>query len=98
MIHNRARNEERKTHGVNKMMRSKIIQTEFQIEKIRNVVNVGRSSAYQIFTYSGKTLGQFTTINDPAFQKPANEDHYTVESRNQPAGSWLKRKLAALRF
>lgn len=83
------------------MMNTDMKQTVFHIEKLKNVVNVGDSSAYQIFTYPGSTIGRFGPIVNPEQHNPANEAvfHATTEantSENRPA-SWTDKVLSAFR-
>jgi len=76
-------------------------QTVFQIEKCRNVVNVGRSSPYHIYTTPGSLIGQLgnavSTSNLPA----ANDAAFATQSADEPgrptSASWIKRTLAAFR-
>jgi hypothetical protein len=83
------------------MMNTDLQQTIFQIDKLKSVVNVGGSSAYQIFTYAGPSLGRFGAIANPEEQNPANDANYDVVTnaatgRRRPA-SWIKQALSALR-
>ena len=83
------------------MMHSNLRQTQFSIEKLKNVVNVGSCSAYQIYTSTGKRLGQIGTIVNPATQIPANEGEFRMEAENYaiantPASRFSK-VLAALK-
>jgi hypothetical protein len=87
--------------GVGKMMHSDLRQTLFIIEKLKNVVNVGNCSAYQIFTSPGKQLGRIGTIVNTATQIPANEEEFRVKAadhaiENVPTSRFSK-VLAALR-
>ncbi len=84
------------------MMHSNLRQTQFSIEKLRNVVNVGSCSAYQIYTIPGKHLGQIGTIVNPARQIPANDSVFRVKPEdnaivNTPAFRFSK-VLMALKF
>jgi hypothetical protein len=83
------------------MMNTKLQQTVFHIDKLKNVVNVGGSSAYQIFTCPGPALGQFGAIVNPEEQNPSNDANFNVDAnsangRNRSA-SWIKFALSALR-
>lgn len=83
------------------MTTSKLQQTDFHIEKLKNVVNVGHSTAYQILTSPGRVLGQLGIIADTAIRISANDDRFGPA----PAGtahasdrvSWIKKTLSALR-
>jgi hypothetical protein len=83
------------------MMNIDMQQTVFQIEKLKNVVNVGRSSAYQIFTCPGPVIGQFGTIANPETQCPANDARFntatTAKTQVKQTGSWIKKALTAFR-
>lgn len=58
------------------MMTSKLQQTKFSVEKIRNVVNVGRSSAYQVYTTPGEQIGYLGKLSLPIKDSSANEERY----------------------
>jgi len=83
------------------MMNLNLRQTVFQIEKCRNVVNVGRSSPYHIYTIPGSLIGHLgnavSTSNLPA----ANDAAFATQSADEPGqptpASWIKRTLAAFR-
>lgn len=81
------------------MMRSNLYQTAFHIEKLMNAVNVGKGSAYQIFTVPGKQLGQFGQVTLPGMRPAANEELFNPEPSPDTAEtkslSWFKRALAA---
>lgn len=76
------------------MMQSDLRQIEFHVEKIKNVVNVGRSSAYQIFTIPGKVLGEFGVIINPATPESANDAQFEAFTEAETAVSWFKQALA----
>lgn len=78
------------------MMNTEIKQTIFQIEKLRNVVNVGGSSAYQIFTYTGPVLGRFGAVADSDQLIPANEAIVRTQTEVKRTASWIKSALSAL--
>lgn len=84
------------------MMSTKMYQTSFHIEKLMNAVNVGKGSAYQIFTSPGKQLGQFGHITLPAVRPAANEELFSPEPFPEFAetktSSWFRKALAALKF
>jgi hypothetical protein len=79
----------------------KLQQTEFHIEKLKNVVNVGHSSAYQILTSPGTVLGRMGPIADTEIRTSANDESFSDVTTN--AGetgnrhSWVKKALSALR-
>ena len=77
------------------MMCSNLYQTVFHIEKLMNAVNVGKGSAYQIFTIPGKQLGQFGRITLPAMRPAANEELHSLLHRIAVTGfcGCLKRNL-----
>ena len=62
------------------MMNSKLQQTVFSVEKIRNVVNVGNCSAYQIFTTPGEDIGYLGNIETHVASSAANDCSYFQES------------------
>ena len=82
-------------------MNSNIRQTVFSIEKLKNVVNTGRCSAYQIYTSPGEQLGIIGTIVHPETLIPANDEKILTETtgntRDGVPTSWFKRALAALK-
>ncbi len=73
------------------MMHSSLRQTVFEIQKIKNVVNVGRSSAFQIDCTPGEMLGQFKSFSNPELQQAANESQY---ESNSPV-PWYRNALGA---
>ena len=83
------------------MMNSNIRQTVFSIEKLKNVVNTGRCSAYQIYTSPGEQLGTIGIIVNPGTVIPANDEKIQTETTgNAKDGvptSWFKRALTALK-
>ena len=76
-------------------------QTIFSIEKIKNVVNTGRCSAYQIYTNPGEQIGAVGTIVNPATLHPANDENFVTETTGATTEgaptSWFARALAALK-
>lgn len=74
--------------------------TEFYIEKLKTVVNVGGSSAYQILTARGSVLGQVGIVaNDeiPNASNDASIEAVTTASAGRPASRpWLRRTLSTL--
>ena len=83
------------------MMNSNIRHTIFNIEKIKNVVNTGRCSAYQIYTNPGEQIGTIGTIVNPAILIPANDENFLTETeidaRESAPTSWFTRTLATLK-
>ena len=83
------------------MMNSKIQQTVFTIEKLKNVVNIGRSSAYQIYTSPGEQIGEIGTIVNPGTLHPANDEKFLTETTGVTTEgaptSWFTRAIAALK-
>jgi hypothetical protein len=83
------------------MMNSNIRQTLFSIERIKNVVNTGRCSAYQIYTNPGEQIGTIGTIVNPATLISANDENFLPETTGVTTDgaptSWFTRALAALK-
>jgi len=83
------------------MMNSNIRQTIFSIEKLKNVVNIGSSSAYQIYTVPGEQLGTMGTIVNPKTSIPANDEKFLTKTtgyaKEGVPTSWFTRVLAALK-
>ena len=67
-------------------MNSKLQQTEFSVEKIRNVVNVGRSSAYQVYTTPGEQIGFLGKLELPELHDCSNDDSFARISPRAMAG------------
>jgi len=82
------------------MTTSNLQQTTFSVEKIRNIVNVGRSSAYQIYTTPGEQIGFLGKLNIAELNRSANDMSFIQEISENTKGrapvSWLKRTLTAL--
>jgi hypothetical protein len=82
------------------MMNSNLQHTEFSIEKIKNVVNVGRSSAYQIYTTPGEQIGYLGKLELPELNHSANDTNFTRESSRAVTGrthaSWLLKTVTAI--
>ena len=83
------------------MMNTDLQQTVFHIDRLKNVVNVGGSSAYQIFTCPGPVIGRLGAIVNPEEQKPTNDANFNAVTiaaadRKHPA-SWIGRALSAFR-
>ena len=83
------------------MMNSNIRQTIFSIEKLKNVVNIGSCSAYQIYTSPGEQLGEIGIIINPETLFPANDENFFEEIKSDTkvstSTSWLARAFAALK-
>ena len=62
------------------MMNSNLQKTIFSVEKIRNVVNVGNCSAYQIYTSPGEEIGYLGHLKLHTTENAANDVNYTRES------------------
>lgn len=62
------------------MMNSNLQKTIFSVEKIRNVVNVGNCSAYQIYTIPGEEIGYLGHLGLHTAKNAANEVNYIQES------------------
>jgi len=79
-------------------MNMEIQQTVFHIEKLQNVVNVGSTSVYQIFTSPGAAIGEFGVIQNPETQNPANDAVFnrpeTTESVALRTPSWILKALS----
>ncbi len=63
------------------MMNSKLQETVFSVEKIRNVVNVGRCSAYQIYTTPGEEIGYLGRLGMHVTGNAANAGRFVQESQ-----------------
>ena len=81
------------------MMHSNLRQTTFQMERLRNAVNQGRCSAYQICATPGKQIGQIGTIVNWATETPANEAEFPAEpaesTLEQGPFTWFRKILSA---
>lgn len=81
------------------MINSNLQQTVFHIEKIRNVVNVGNSSPYHIYTSQGPVVGRLGNAVHPSDEAAANDDRFDSAPAQMPSRvSWLERTLVALRI
>jgi len=82
------------------MMNSNLRQTVFGIEKIKNVVNVGRCSAYQIYTTPGKQIGFLGNLEMSRLNRSANDTNYAPESTrvvtSRAPAAWLRKTMTAL--
>lgn len=84
------------------MMHSNLRQTTFQMERLRNAVNQGRCSAYQICATPGKQIGQIGTIVNWATGTAANEEKFPAEpvvnALEQGPITWFRKIHSALKF
>lgn len=83
-------------------MQSKIRQTIFQAEPLKNIVGVGNTTAYHIVVTPGATLGTLGIVTVPAYAEICNDPIYERNSANESGGSdqpsWFRRALATLTF
>ncbi len=63
--------------------------TIFQIEKLKNIVDLGSVSPYKVSTFIGNSLGSTGTVIDPSNQEAANDDFWPTHPA--PSTSWLPR-------
>lgn len=79
-------------------MQSRIRQTIFEVEPLKNVVGVGNTTAYHIVVTPGATLGTLGIVTVPAYAEICNdpifERNYANESSESNRLSWLRRALA----
>ena len=72
----------------------------FHIEKIRNVVNVGRLSPHQIYLVPGNVVGRLGNTVIAPEQAAANDTNYepplTAKTEKSSSTSWITRTLAVL--
>lgn len=82
------------------MMNQNLQQTLFHIEKLKSVVNVGRSSAYHIYTSPGPALGHLGQITEPVNQGPANDSIFKPATISRTLTksplAWISKTLSAL--
>jgi ribosomal protein S5 len=75
-------------------MNSHLQQTVFSVEKIRNVVNVGRCSAYHIYTTPGDAIGYLGHLEMRKAENAANDVRYVQDVPATAAllkpSSWFK--------
>jgi len=75
-------------------------QTLFEIEKLRNVVNVAGCTVLQIYTSPGKLLGDIGIIAHPNMRSAANEENFLAENRANAfihaSNSWFRKAMTAL--
>lgn len=68
--------------------------TIFQIEKLKNIVDLGSVSPYKVSTFIGNSLGSTGTVIDPSKQQAANDNFWLAEPA--PSTSWLQRLKSSL--
>jgi hypothetical protein len=81
-------------------MSSNVQETIFHIEKLRNVVGVGNSTAYQICTTPGRILGRIGAIEADAGSEAVNEDRHEAAGANGKAAGkapWFVSLLRVLK-
>lgn len=69
--------------------------TYFQVERLMNVVGIGRSAAYQVITTPGDVVGVLGAVASPQNIQAMNDPCQPRKSR-LPFNSWLRRSLTAL--
>jgi len=83
------------------MIHQNLQHTVFHIEPLKNIVGVGSSTAYQICTTPGKSLGQLGAVVDPEIQKVSNDHLYTHDSsgihKTAVNVSWFRRLFSTLK-
>jgi hypothetical protein len=77
------------------MNQTNLHYTYFQVERLKNVVGIGRSSAYQVITSPGEVLGVLGPVTDPHTTQAMNDPRFSSKPRLF-VNSWLKRSLTAL--
>ena len=77
------------------MSQSNLHCTYFQVERLKNVVGIGRSAAYQVITSPGEVLGVLGAVTDPQTIQAMNDPRFSSKPRLF-VNSWLKRSLTAL--
>jgi hypothetical protein len=86
-----------KNKGGGTMEQVELRQTDFRVEKLMNVVGVGRCSAYSVITTPGTRIGHVGPMANLQLITAHNDDHFSVASaRSGPArgiGRWLRRAL-----
>ena len=79
-------------------MHTNLRQITFHIEKLKSIVGVGNTTAYQIYTTPGESLGRMGTVVDPASIISSNERNFepepAAEEQKEQSASWLKRSLS----
>lgn len=77
------------------MKKGKLQYTYFQVEKLKNVVGIGRSAAYQVITTPGEVFGELGAVANPANINAANDPQFSRISKVR-FNTWLKRSMTAL--
>jgi hypothetical protein len=77
------------------MNQNNLHYTYFQVERLKNVVGIGRSSAYQVITSPGEVIGELGPVTDPHAIQAMNDPRFSSKPRLF-VNSWLKRSLTAL--
>jgi hypothetical protein len=77
------------------MNQTQLRQTKFHLDRLKNVVGTGRSTAYQVVTTPGSFIGHLGEVVVPANLSTLNDKIFTRESSR--LNGWLKRALGALR-
>lgn len=76
------------------MNQTQLRQTKFHIERLKNVVGTGRSTAYQVVATPGNSIGHLGQVDVPASLATHNDD--TFLNKSGRLHGWLKRTLGAL--
>lgn len=83
-------------------MQSRIRQTIFQAEPMKNVVGVGNTTAYHIIVTPGASLGFLGSVNVPAYAEICNDPIFARNLANESGSgqqaTWFRRALATLNF
>lgn len=77
------------------MKKGKLQYTYFQVERLKNVVGIGRSAAHQVITSPGEVVGVLGAVVNPANINAVNDPQFSRKS-NLRFNTWLKRSLTAL--
>ena len=81
------------------MILTKIQQSTFQVEKLKSVVGIGRSAAYQVIITPGEDLGAIGPVAEFAITTASNANEFSRQpafrAGAQHVGSWLLRMLKA---
>jgi hypothetical protein len=100
MLQKQGKDRKIEFQGDEKMRHTKLRQITFHVERLKSVVGVGNTSAYQIYTVPGEQLGQMGAIMDPASVTSSNEQHFepepVVAAHKERSASWLKRALSGM--
>lgn len=82
-------------------MQGKIQQSVFQVEPLRNIVGVGKVTAFQIVVGRGRELGNMGVMFVPAHAEVINDPDYTRNSAAASGGnrlnSWIGNVLSILK-